>query len=113
LGASNLLDLGLPALLAARAASASRKAECGSSRSVTLVLLTGGMSHLDTFDMEPDAPAEVRGEFSSIPTKVPGIQVCEHLSLLASRMRQWALMRSLSHNENGHLPAIHRLLTSQ
>jgi hypothetical protein len=80
-------------------------------KSVILVLLTGGMSHLDTLDMKPDAPAEVRGEFKPIPTSVRGVQVCEHLPMLAQRMGHWALVRSLSHGENGHLPATHRLLT--
>ena len=73
--------------------------------------LTGGMSHIDSLDMKPDAPAEIRGEFKPIATAVPGIQVCEHLPLLAARMRHWALVRSLSHGENGHLPGTHRLLT--
>jgi len=106
-----MLGLGLPGLLAGRAASASPQAEHGKSRSVILVLLTGGMSHLDTLDMKPDAPAEVRGEFQSIATAVAGIRVCEHLPRLAARMGRWALVRSLSHRENGHLPATHRLLT--
>jgi hypothetical protein len=110
-GSSSLLGLGLPGLLAARAASASPQAEHGKSRSVILVLLTGGMSHLDTLDMKPDAPAEIRGEFKPIATSVPGIHVCEHLPQLAARMGHWALVRSLSHRENGHLPATHRLLT--
>jgi hypothetical protein len=110
-GASSLLGLGLPALLAGRAASASAEARQGRSRSVILVLLTGGMSHLDTLDMKPNAPAEVRGEFKSMATAVPGIQICEHLPLLAANMGRWALVRSLSHGENGHLPATHRLLT--
>jgi hypothetical protein len=110
-GASSLLGLGLPDLLAGRAASASEQAERGRSRSVILVLLTGGISHIDTLDMKPDAPAEVRGEFQPIPTAVTGIRVCEHLPLLAARMKHWALVRSLSHGENGHLPATHRLLT--
>lgn len=110
-GASSLLGIGLPALLAGRASSASPAAEAGRSRSVILVLLTGGPSHLDMVDMKPDAPAEIRGEFQPSATAVPGIQVCEHLPLLARRMRHWAVVRSLSHRENGHLPATHRLLT--
>lgn len=110
-GASSLLGVSLPALLAGRAVSASRQAETGKSRSVILVLLTGGMSQLDTLDLKPDAPSEIRGEFCPIATAVPGIHVCEHLPRLAARMRHWALVRSLSHKENGHLPATHRLLT--
>jgi hypothetical protein len=81
------------------------------AQSVILVNLTGGMSHLDSLDLKPDAPAEVRGEFKPIATTVPGLQVCEHLPQLAARMGHWALVRSLSHGENGHLPGTHRLLT--
>jgi hypothetical protein len=75
------------------------------------VLLTGGPSHIDTLDLKPEAPAEIRGEFRPIATAVPGIQICEHLPRLATRMRHWAVVRSLSHGENSHLPATHRLLT--
>ena len=96
IGASSLLGVGLPALLAGRAASASRQAESGKSRSVILVQLTGGMSQLDTLDMKPDAPSEIRGEFQPIATAVPGIHVCEHLPRLAARMRHRALVLSLS-----------------
>lgn len=81
------------------------------AKSVILVNLTGGLSHIDSLDMKPDAPAEIRGEFTSIATTVPGVRVCEHLPQLAARMRRWALVRSLSHGENGHLPGTHRLLT--
>jgi len=81
------------------------------NKSVILVLLTGGCSQLDSFDPKPDAPAEIRGEFSTIPTVLPGVRFCEHLPLLASRMNKWALVRSMSHEHNGHLPATHRILT--
>ena len=81
------------------------------AKSVILVNLTGGLSHIDSLDMKPDAPAEIRGEFKPVATAVPGIQVCEHLPQLATRMRHWALVRSFSHGENGHLPGTHRLLT--
>ncbi len=110
-GASSLLGLSLPGLLAGRSASTSQESQRGRSRSVILVLLTGGASHLDTLDMKPEAPAELRGEFKPMATAVPGIQICDHLPLLGARMRHWALVRSLSHGENGHLPATHRLLT--
>lgn len=94
-----------------RATGASRAASTAKGRSVILVNLTGGMSHIDSLDLKPDAPPEIRGEFKPISTCVPGIQVCEHLPQLAARMRRWALVRSLSHGENGHLPGTHRLLT--
>lgn len=103
-GTSSAVGLTLPGLLAARRTGVEQ-------RSVILVNLTGGMSHIDCLDLKPDAPEEVRGEFKPISTAVTGIQVCEHLPLLAARMRHWALVRSLSHGENGHLPGTHRLLT--
>jgi hypothetical protein len=81
------------------------------SKSVILVNLTGGLSHVDTLDMKPDAPSEMRGEFKPVSTTVPGLQICEHLPKLAARMKHWALVRSLSHGEGGHLPGTHRLLT--
>jgi hypothetical protein len=110
-GASSLLGLTLPNLLTARADSSSPESRRGRSRSVILVNLTGGLSHIDSLDMKPEAPIEVRGEFQQVSTAVPGIQICEHLPLLGARMRHWALVRSLSHGENGHLPATHKLLT--
>src|SRR5215468_5252929 len=53
------------------------------AKSVILIWLRGGASHLDSYDMKPDAPAEIRGEFSPIQTNVPGIQVCEHMPMHA------------------------------
>lgn len=99
------IGLGFPAV--ARAGSSGGRAP----GSVILVNLAGGLSHIDTLDMKPDAPVEIRGEFKPISTDVPSVQICEHLPLLATRMKQWALVRSMSHGENGHLPGIHRLLT--
>ncbi len=107
-GASSFAGLSLAGLLAKRAAASETD---NRSRSVILVLLSGGPSHIDTLDMKPDAPAEIRGEFSPIATAVPGVHICEHLPRLAARMDRWALVRSLSHGENGHLPATHRTLT--
>ncbi len=117
-GASSFLGLGLPALLAGRAAAdgtgAGASATGGAksrSRSVILVWLGGGLSQLDSLDMKPDAPIEIRGEFDPIATAVPGIQISEHLPRLATRMRQWTIVRSLSHRDNDHLAATHRTLT--
>lgn len=107
-GSSSFLGLTLPRLLAGRAEAGG---ESRPTKAAILVLLTGGPSHLDTLDMKPEAPAEIRGEFSPIATALPGVQVCEHLPRLAARIRHWALIRSLSHEENSHLPATHRLLT--
>jgi hypothetical protein len=110
-----LLGIGLPAVLTWRAASAEarRSSEGGARkpRSVILVFLTGAPSHLDMFDMKPEAPPEIRGEFKPIATKVAGLHICEHLPRLAARADKYALVRSLAHRENNHLVATHHLVT--
>jgi len=73
----------------------------------------GGPAHQDTWDMKPDAPAEIRGEFAPISTNVPGIQICEHFPQLARRCDQLALVRSVTHNNADHTPSTHFLLTGQ
>jgi hypothetical protein len=78
-----------------------------------IVFLTGAASHHDTFDMKPDAPAEIRGEFHPIATSVPGLQVCEHLPRLAQRADKYAVIRSLSHGDNNHLMSTHYVLTGE
>jgi hypothetical protein len=108
-GYSGLLGISLSSL----AARASRPEESSlrTPNSVILVFLTGAASHIDTFDPKPDAPAEIRGDFKTIATKVRGLSVCEHLPRLAARADNYALVRSLSHRENNHLVATHHLLT--
>jgi hypothetical protein len=71
-------------------------------RSIVNVWLAGGASHLDTFDMKPDAPAEFRGEFKPIATRVPGVQICEHLPRVAARLDRMALIRSLTGTVDSH-----------
>lgn len=80
-------------------------------KSVILVFLTGASSHIDMFDMKPEAPSEIRGEFKPISTNIPGIQICEHLPMLAMRTDKFALVRSMAHKENNHLVATHHTLT--
>jgi len=80
-------------------------------KSMILIFLTGAPSHIDTFDMKPEAPAEIRGDFQPIATTVPGLYLCEHLPRLAARAHKYALVRSLAHRENNHLVATHHLLT--
>lgn len=72
------------------------------ARSVILLWLWGGPSQLDTFDMKPDAPAEYRGPFQPIATKVPGLQVCELLPGLARMADTYAILRTLSHDQTDH-----------
>ncbi|MDB6037771.1 MAG: hypothetical protein JWM99_1612, partial [Verrucomicrobiales bacterium] len=90
-GALGLGGLALPNLLRAESASGVRS----SHKAVIMIFLPGGPSHQDMFDLKMDAPAEIRGEFQPISTKVPGIQICEHLPLLAGMMDKLTLIRSI------------------
>lgn len=71
-------------------------------RSVIYVFLSGGLGQQDSFDPKPNAPAEIRGEFSPIATQTPGLQICEHLPKLAACSSKWSVVRSLSHPWNEH-----------
>jgi uncharacterized protein (DUF1501 family) len=106
-GYSGLLGLGLSSVRAPRA----RANETRTPKSVIIVFLAGAPSHLDTFDMKPDAPVEIRGAFRPTATPVAGLYVCEHLPRLAARADKYAVVRSLSHRENNHLVATHHVLT--
>jgi uncharacterized protein (DUF1501 family) len=75
-----------------------------SKKSIINVYLGGGPSHMDTFDLKPEAPKEFRGEFQPIDTNVSGIQICEHLPRLASMMDQLAIIRSISGLAEEHSP---------
>ena len=72
------------------------------ARSVIFVRLTGGLSHLDTFDPKPEAPCEIRGPFDAIPTAVAGVRFCEHLPRLAERARKLTILRSICSDETNH-----------
>ncbi len=83
------------------------------AKSVLLVMLSGGPSQLDTLDPKPDAPSEIRGEFNTIGTTIPGVAICEHLPNLAKQMDRWAVVRTLAHREHNHLLATHIALTGR
>ncbi len=89
--------LSLPQLLQAEAASGRK-----SHKAVIMVFLSGGPPHQDMVDLKVDAPVEIRGEFQPIATNVPGIDICEHLPLLAQRMDRLAIIRSLVGSEGRH-----------
>jgi hypothetical protein len=84
-----------------------------SPKAVIFLFLTGGASQHDTFDMKPYGPADFKGEFHPIATRTPGIQICEHLPMLAQRSHLWALVRSLTHTNNGHDAATYLMLTGR
>lgn len=73
-----------------------------SKRSAIFIFLEGGPSHQDMFDLKPAAPSDVRGEFNPIATQVSGLQICEHLPMLAARAAKYAIIRSVSHNLADH-----------
>lgn len=98
---------------AANEARGDRSAPEPRAKSVIYIFLSGGLSQLDSFDMKPGAPLEIRGEFSPIPTRTPGLHICEHLPELARRSRLWALCRSLTHGSNEHSEGHHIMLTGR
>lgn len=79
--------------------------------SVVLLWAGGGPSHIDTFDMKPNAPTEIRGAFNPIRTNVPGIEITELLPNLAQMADKFAIVRSLYHNRNEHSGGTNRLLS--
>jgi hypothetical protein len=97
-GAIGLLGLSTGDLSALRAAYDRKPA----ARACIYVFLSGGLAQHDSFDLKPDAPAEIRGEFKPIKTRTTGVCIVEHLPKLAQRSRQWALVRSLTHKTNDH-----------
>src|SRR5262245_1979947 len=105
IGAFSFLGMATKDLLSWADPAAARADSC------ILIYLNGGMSHLDTFDLKPDAPAEIRGAFKPIPTSVPGLRISEHLPRLAQVMDRCALVRSLTSSEGNHDRATHYMLT--
>jgi hypothetical protein len=91
IGALGLGGLALPQLLQAEASAGIRR----SHKAVIMIFLPGGPSHQDMFDLKMDAPMEIRGEFKPIRTSVPGLQICEHLPLMAKMMDKTVLIRSI------------------
>lgn len=105
-GALGFAGLALPDLVRLRAANPTPAAP----KSVIMIWLRGGASHIDSYDMKPDAPAEIRGAFEPIKTNVPGVQVCEHLPRHATMMDKLAVVRGIKSVDIGdHTP--HYILT--
>ncbi len=114
-GAVGMLGLGMNHLgaLRASAAGSANPASFGRAKACIYIFLSGGLAQQDSFDLKPDAPENVRGEFKPIDTKTPGIQICEHLPMLAQRSDKWALVRSLTHPTNGHTLGHFYMLTGR
>lgn len=105
--------------LRARAASAGKSASrkkraagsFGKARACILIFNYGGPSHLDIWDLKPDAPKEIRGEFKPVATRVPGIAITEHLPRLGRLADRYALVRSVTHRDNDHAIGAYLALT--
>ena len=102
--------LSLPQLLRAEQTGATSRA---TAKSAILLFQFGGASHLDTFDLKPEAPAEIRGEFKAISTNVSGRLICEHLPKLANLADQYSLVRSVHHKSSSHNPGAYVALTGR
>jgi hypothetical protein len=109
-GAVGLLGLGTNHLSALRAESG---ATGGTAKSCIYIFLSGGLSQLESFDLKPEAPAGIRGDFRPIATQSPGLDVSEHLPLLAQRSRHWSVVRSLTHPSNDHTAGHYFMLTGR
>jgi hypothetical protein len=109
IGSAGFLGLSLSGLFAAQRSMAASSVD--NEMSVILVFLWGGPPHQDTFDMKPDAPPEIRGTFKPMKTNVPGIQICEHLPMLAGMVDKYTIVRSATHDQTIHAQAAHYTLT--
>jgi hypothetical protein len=111
LHATGLGGMALPSVLRASPVGAASTPSGRGVRACILLFFYGGPSHLETFDPKPDAPAEVRGEYRTIATAVPGVRVAEHLPRLAGLVNRLALVRSLHHPMRNHNSAAAQTLT--
>lgn len=97
-GGTGLFGMSLPQVLAGQSDGFSG----GRAKSVLFVYLFGGPSQLETVDMKPDAPSNVRGPFSPIASQTSGLRICEHLPMLAQCSDQYCVVRTLNHSQNDH-----------
>jgi hypothetical protein len=107
-GGLGVFGLGLTDLLASTARAETIKTK---AKSCILLFMWGGPSQLDTWDMKPNAPTEVRGPFKPIATNVPGIQISEHFPFLARQAHRYAIIRSMTHDDPAHLSSVHHIMT--
>jgi hypothetical protein len=101
---AGLAGLSVPALLRQRAQAVSQGRVTPERKSVILLWMTGGPSHIDTWDPKPSRPAENRGPFSVRSTKLPGVQICEHLPRMAAMLDRFTLIRSVDARHSNHEP---------
>ncbi len=107
------IGLGLADAIRLRSVAQSAPQRTGSAKACILLYMTGGPAQHETFDPKPNAPEGIRGEFRPIATTVPGIQICEHLPLLAQHAQRYAILRSVFHDSATHGVGVHYNLTGQ
>src|SRR5437879_6193659 len=113
-GGLSALGLSLPTFLRLRQqAAAAGAAPRRNIVNCILLWMQGGPSHIDTLDPKPNAPAEIRGEFSTIPTRLPGVRVCEHLPLLAQQFDKLSLIRGHDPKNGSHGVADHYMMSGR
>lgn len=111
IGGLSLAGLSLPRLLEARQLAAGGDHRPAADACI-IIFLNGGPSHLDTWDLKPEAPDGIRGEFKPIDTSLPGYQMSEHLPRLSQQMHRSAVVRSMHHGvNNSHAAAVYAALT--
>lgn len=101
---AGVAGLSLPTLLRVRSAAAAQAAPLPDRKSVILLWMAGGPSHIDTWDMKPQAPAEIRGPFRPIASRLAGVHLCEHLPKQAAMMDRLTLIRSIDCRSSNHQP---------
>lgn len=112
-GALGLCGLGMNHLDALRAADSSAGPVKGTAKSCIYIFLSGGLAQHESFDLKPEAPSDIRGEFQPIATATPGIEISEHLPGLAARSDRWSVLRSLTLPTNGHTEGHYFMLTGR
>jgi hypothetical protein len=114
-GGIGMLNLSLPGMVAARVGGGQKPSGGAAEKSCIFILLCGGPSHLDTWDLKPDAPKEIRGPYKPIATTVPGMRISELHPRLAKLTRHFCLIRSMTHvgNISNHFDAMHNCLSGQ
>jgi hypothetical protein len=108
-GGIGLLGLGLPEFLQARGSDRAR----GSERSCIFIVQYGGASHIDSWDLKPDAPQDIRGPYRPIASSSPGTRICELFPRLAHLADRYCLIRSMTHGDAGHDGGMHVCMTGQ
>lgn len=103
-GLAGVGGLSLAEILAAREVAGPRTKPAGDRKAVILFWLSGGPSHIDMWDPKPDAPSEIRGPYSPISTRIPGVQLCEHLPLQASIADRLSFLRAVDCKASNHTP---------